>query len=225
MLFASVALAITAVALYLDLVAWNNGRMSDTLNWRFARTVSCAVAAAGVAYAPVRSSDRWLVPLALLLAVVADYFLVLRHDLITGIGLFAIMQTLLILRHLQGVRLNDLLQRSMLLPVLIAVVILVVGNLMLWPALAPKGLAVPVLIYGGLLMVSVLAAHAAGQAGKLPRPQAMFALVGMVLFLLCDVTVGIGAAYGDTPNGQLIRALTGLFYTPSLLLIVRSGMR
>lgn len=224
-LMSLLAIAATAVALWMDLAPWITGQPQDSAVWRFARTVLCALAAVAIVRQPLDRNSRWLLPLAMALAVVADYFLILGPDLVRGIAVFAMMQVALIVRHLLGIRRSALQLRSVRVSIACGVLVLGVGNGLLWPALSAKGLAVPVLIYSALLIFSVVAARVAGLVGALPRPQAAFALWGMVLFLLCDITVGIGAAVGHTAEGQLVRALTGLFYTPSLLLLVRSGTR
>lgn len=217
------ALFCTAIALYLDLLDCGNSTVSNSENWRFIRTVFCAMAVIPAIRFSVSNVSKWLLPMALALAVIADYFLILANNLKLGIGIFAIMQIVLTTRHLIGIYPSALLQIRIGLAVLISLVVIVVGNALLWPSLQPKGLAVPVLIYSSLLIISVVAAYSAGFTETLTKRQAKFAFYGMILFVLCDITVGVGAAFGDTSIGQLVRALTGLFYTPSLLMLAWSG--
>ena len=225
LLMSALAVAATAVALWMDLAPWISGQALDSAHWRFARTVLCALAVIPAVLHPLDRRSRWLLPLAMILAVIADSFLILGPDLVRGIAVFAVMQLVLILRHLIGVPSTALRTRGVPLSLISGLGVLAIGNGLLWPALSTKGLALPVLIYSTLLVSAVVAARVAGLVGALPARQAAYAFWGMLLFLLCDLTVGIGAAFGHTAEGQFVRALTGLFYTPSLLLLARSAMR
>lgn len=122
-----------------------------------------------------------------------------------------------------GVPVKKFAQFKMGVAAAIGVAILVLGNAILWPSLQAKNLAFPVLIYSSLLITSVLASYSTDITGVLAARKANYAFIGMVLFLLCDITVGIGAAFGHTSEGELVRSFTGLFYTPSLLLLAKSA--
>lgn len=216
---------LTLVALWLDLSAWAGLEVGNSQPWRFARTLVCGLAVWSVIRQSVDVKSRWLIPFAMTLAVLADHFLILRSDLLTGIVLFAVMQVVLMVRHLSGAELARLANQRMALAGLIGVCVLTIGNAMLLPSLLQRGLALPVLVYSALLVCSVLAAYSTRFGGQLPIQNAKWAFWAMVLFLFCDITVGIGAAFEHTVEGQLVRACTGLLYTPSLLLLVRSGMK
>ena len=162
--------------------------------------------------------------MAMMLAVVADMFLILRNDLVTGIAIFALMQTVLIKRHMRCGALIAYSRPPLLKAVIVGLGVVAVGNGFLWASLSAKGLAVPVLIYSMLLVASTIAAYGSATTGMLSASASRHAFWGMVLFMLCDITVGIGAAFGQSVEGQFVRSLTGLFYTPSLLLLVYSGI-
>jgi hypothetical protein len=219
------ALLCTAAALALDLLQWAHPGTETPASesWRFVRTVACLGAAAPL-LRHARVADSRSVLVALVVATVADFFLVLRHQLIVGIGIFAVMQLVLVHRHLRGVQLRRYLQPPLWRAAAVGLVVWLVGNAALWPALAPKGLGPAVLGYSGLLLTSAVTAWGTAQLGVLPQPAGRKAFYAMVLFVLCDITVGIGAAFGHLPAGQLVRATTGLFYTPCLLLLVQSGL-
>jgi hypothetical protein len=213
------------VALAIDLHHWATFGAGGTGSeaWRFARTVLCFVPALWL----WRGADRdgRSVAVALGLAVVADMFLILHHDLLRGIALFGVMQLVLLHRHLRAGSFSVYFRMPLLRAVLMGAGVVVLVNALLWNALSAKGLALPVLVYGALLIGSTVTAYGAGRNGVLPADASRLAFWGMVLFVLCDITVGVGAAFGHTQEGELVRSLTGLFYTPSLLLLVRSGMR
>ena len=219
----TIAILTTAIALFLDLSAWFDDSQSASECWRFARTVLCGLALVGVIKTHGNTTDKWLMLLALSLAVIADYFLILKNNLVTGIGIFAIMQIVLIARHSIGVSFKKFYQPQIGFAVAIGLLVLLIGNGLLWSSLSEKGLTIPVLIYSSLLITSVVTAYSTRFTGLLSTKQANYAFMGMILFLLCDITVGIGAAFGHTSEGQLVRSLTGLFYTPSLLLLAKSA--
>lgn len=191
---------------------------------RFGRTAGCAALWLVLWPKRIRLSDARKLSLALILAVVADFFLILRHQFIVGIGFFAVMQVALLVRHGQGF--GQLCPTSRLWVALGAgITLLVSGNVLLYAPLSHLGLSLPVLIYSTLLVSSCWVAYAAIYRQVLPVPNARLACWAMLLFLACDITVGIGAAFGQRDWGALVRCTTGLFYTPSLLLLVLSGVR
>jgi hypothetical protein len=224
-LSASIAVVCTIVALVLDLRQWAAGPEIEigwtSEWWRFVRTVVAVAPVVTLIAGP--SLQRRLLAVALLLTIVADWFLVIRADVITGIGVFAIVQGLLVWRHLRGGSLSPYLDQPLRGAVALGAGVVLVGNAVLWTALSSRGLAWPVLGYSVLLLTAVVSAYGARHTGTLSLQASLFAYWGMVLFVLCDITVGIGAAFGHTSAGEFTRALTGVFYTPALLLLVRSG--
>lgn len=222
---ALLAVACTVIALLLDLYHWaaDGSPWLTSEPWRFARTVLCAVPAF-LAMSLRNNRDVHSVFIAMLLAILADLFLVLLHNLIIGIAIFAVMQVVLIHRHLRGGAVHAYFRPPLIRAVAIGAVVILVGNGLLWSPLSAKGLALPVLVYSTLLLTSTVTAFGAGHTKVLAATASRQAFWGMVLFVLCDITVGIGAAFGHMPEGELVRSLTGLFYTPSLLLLVRSGL-
>jgi YhhN family len=224
-LAAAAAVACTLVALVLDLREWAGaagpGIGATSPWWRFVRTV--VAVAPVVTFVAIPARGPRLLAASLLLTIIADWFLVMRADLMTGIGVFAVVQVLLIWRHLHGVALRRYLAPPLLGAVSLGAAVVVVGNAALWSALSPRGLAWPVFAYSVLLLTAVVTAYGTRETGTLSVRASRCAFWGMVLFVLCDITVGIGAAFGHTSAGAFTRALTGLFYTPALLLLVRSG--
>ena len=234
LLLVAVIIFITLLSVTLDLLIWwrhfhagifeNAGLKNGSEILRFGRTALCGLLIFEIWKNPVSRIDFWLLAGAFGIAIIADYFLILRHQLITGIALFAIMQILLIVRHLQKANFKILNIPVILSAILIGIAMLLFSNFLLHAPLSSKNLALPVGIYSGLLITSCLAAFAAMHAGFLPKRNARLAFLAMLLFLLCDITVGVGAAFGEQSFGSLIRAATGIFYTPSLLLLAFSGV-
>lgn len=224
----------TLLSIALDLLIWRKHFYSgifENTEWkswsemlRFGRTMLCGFLIFEIWKNPVSKKDFWFLSAAFYTAIVADYFLILQHQLIIGIGFFALMQILLIIRHLQKGSWKIFRLAQVQTAILLGMLLLVLANLLLHDALASKNLSLPVAIYGGLLVGSCLASYASIFIGFLPKRNAQLAFTAMLLFVICDITVGIGAAFGDQSWGAFIRATTGLFYTPSLLLLGFSGM-
>jgi hypothetical protein len=220
----------TAAALAVDLLRLALGHTaaaeplrlaSETL--RFARTVLCVLV-----FWPCRPGvgdpiDTRLLGLACMLCIPADYFLILERQLKAGIGIFFVVQALLLARHLRRVAWRQLQARRHGLGAAFTLLVFGAGNAFLYPLLAPKGLAVPVLAYSALLLLACLSAFLLTGAPGAAAPNAGLMFAGMVLFVLCDITVGVGAALQPAPLADAVRAITGLFYTPCLLLLAVSA--
>jgi hypothetical protein len=160
---ALLAVACTVIALLLDLQHWavDGNPWPTSEPWRFARTVLCAVPAFLAMYLR-NNRDVRSVFIAMLLAILADLFLVLLHNLIIGISIFAVMQVVLIHRHLRGGAVHAYFRPPLIRAVAIGAVVILVGNGLLWSPLSAKGLSLPVLVYSTLLLTSAVTAFGAG---------------------------------------------------------------
>lgn len=230
-----IACILTIAAIAIDLYTWSNVlKASDTnldtwIIWsryiRFARTAVFSFIFIAYLQSGHFTKDHTLMLLAMLVATIADFYLILQNKLIIGIGIFGIMQLLLLYRHLQGFS-WQLFQQKIYIYLTIGLFVFAGGILyLLYAPLQAKGLFWPVAGYGFLLVLSVLAAAYSKASGVLSPMQAKLALVGMVLFLVCDITVGLGAVWSDQPAGYLVRALTGVVYTPSLIFLSLSAYK
>lgn len=227
-----VIILVTLVFLFIDFYTWwlypVIGFDKELLAWsaalRFARTCLAGVFILPILQDSSLLKGNKLLATALIVAIIADYFLILEAKLIIGIAIFGIMQILLIIRHLIGVNTSILKQKRQWVFYSLAFTISAIILLMLYTPLTNKGMFLPVAFYALLLIISLGVAYTSKAIKVLPHKQANFAFWGMVLFVLCDITVGIGAAFGTTNLGIFIRSTTGVFYTPALLLLALSGM-
>lgn len=228
------AILMTLLALVMDLVRVSGLSIPVTIAtpleltlWseqlRFWRTVACAVVSLPCLGAVRDRMDAGLLVLACMSCVPADYFLILARDLATGIGVFFAVQILFIVRHARSLRWRDLAAKRHAAAAVLAVALHVLGNLVLYPLLSPKGLALPVMAYSAVLLLACLSAWWLTSDPRYPTVNARLAFAGMVLFVLCDITVGAGAALTPSAAGDLVRAFTGVFYTPCLLLLAISA--
>lgn len=226
---------LTIAAIGIDLYTWSQiVKASDTdldtwITWsgyiRFARTGVFSFIF--IAFLPSHhfTKDHTLMQVAMLVATIADFYLILQNKLIIGIGIFAVMQLVLLYRHLQGFSWQLFQHRIYLYLTIGLFVFAAVILYFLYAPLQAKALFWPVAGYGFLLVLSVLAAAYSKASGVLLPRQATLALTGMVLFLLCDITVGLGAVWSNQPAGYLVRALTGIVYTPALIFLSLSASK
>ncbi len=228
-----IACILTISAIGIDVYTWtqvvkdSNTDLDTWIAWsgyiRFARTGVFSFVFIGYLQSEHFTKDHALMQVAMLIATIADFYLILQNKLIIGIGIFAVMQLVLLYRHLQGFSWQLFQQKIYLYLTIGLFVFATVLLYFLYAPLQAKGLFWPVAGYGFLLILSVLAAAYSKASGVLLPLQAKLALTGMVLFLLCDITVGLGAVWSNQPAGYLVRALTGVVYTPALIFLSLSA--
>lgn len=187
-----------AVFLTLDLL----GRASATISWKYAGILLCLLFSL---WAALRGGDR-LVPAALALTAVADYFLLVRGDhLIAGVALFLCVQGLYALR----------LRRfgcPPALPLRLGLAGAFLAAAALLRLFTPLN-ALAALYFSQLLSNAVLALRRERRFGA-----------GLALFVGCDLCVGLfnlapaGAVYSLAAVGMW------LFYLPSQVLIALSAL-
>jgi hypothetical protein len=78
-------------------------------------------------------------------------------------------------------------------------------------------------VYALLLAASVWAALACPALGHFPLPNAVLVAVAMVLFAICDVTVGLSILLPPADPLFWLTHTTWTWYTPALVLLVLSG--
>ncbi len=228
-----IAAVLTILAIGIDLYTWTQVLKASEphpdkwIAWsgyiRFARTATFSFIFIAYLQSAHFTKDHTLLQFAMLVATIADFYLILQNKLIMGIGIFAVMQLVLLYRHLQGFS-WQLFQQKIYIFLTIGLFVFAAFILyFLYVPLQAKGLFWPVAGYGFLLISSVLAAAYSKASGVLTHQQAKQALTGMVLFLLCDITVGLGAVWSNQPAGYLVRALTGIVYTPALIFLSLSA--
>jgi hypothetical protein len=96
--------------------------------------------------------------------------------------------------------------------------------LLSFPILAENKLKAAIFIYGALLVLSCVAGYLSKFKISFSGKASTQIFWGMMLFLLCDITVLLPVIYPDETFAQMARAFTGIFYTPSLLLLAWSGI-
>lgn len=206
-IFPAVSGGLWLVFLFLDLT-----RMADSTWVKFAAICLCAAAA----LAGSKSRDGRLVALCLCFTVGADWFLLVRDDHYTlGVGLFIIVQLLYALRlYCWRGRFSLLVWLRLALAVLWGVFSLIEPTLFqLWCAA----------LYFFNLCLNTLEAWAMKLKGPKSPPASHFAW-GLLLFVCCDVCVGLWnvSLFLPAALAEFSRVGMWFFYLPSQVFIVLS---
>ena len=162
---------------------------------------------------------------AFLLTVVADGFLILANLLQIGMLFFIIVQVLLILRHappLDQLKKNKL---KVLYAFLTGTILYTIIYTLIDKNPIDLPIQDPILKYAFVLVVSLISAQLAELRPEFTRSQSQKILWGMVFFFLCGLTVVLPLLFPENELALLARALTGLLYTPALLLLVLSAKK
>jgi len=173
--------------------------------------------------------DTILLQLSKLLTVIADYYLLIQDNFSLGIFFFCIVQITYILRHsfMEKKRYRNLI----FLCTSIASSVFIFFRIKLEPL--DNNLVLLALIYAALLVTSVYIGFSTLTRSRYSKKSSYLIGIGMFLFFLCDINVGLNALIGETTLNNiltpkikfLIGYLIWLFYAPSQVLLACSGFK
>ena len=161
-----------------------------------------------------------LIRLGIALTLVADYFLVLKSNLLPGVLAFILVQAayfgyLFFSEDRRALRVANALSRTVLSLVLPLAAWLVLGE-------DTDALAIASVIYYGNLIVNAVFAFLLG------RRERIFA-IGLVFFAMCDLCIGLEVLFGSYLDSAALDFFYGanlnlpwVFYQPSQVLIALS---
>jgi hypothetical protein len=163
--------------------------------------------------------DTRLVQLARLFNLIADYFLVISCDFNIGIFFFALVQITYIIRHsiMENKRYKNLI--FFIIALMIALIALVNINI----TSIEKELIILAITYAALLVTSLYCAVSTISRGKYPKKSSWIIALGMFLFFMCDLNVGLYNILRESDMKFFLGYLIWLFYLPSQLLLTLSG--
>lgn len=197
----------------------------------YARTILCAVMVWITRSNRISTRDGRLLSLAFALALVADWFLTLKEEMLPGTAVYLAVHALLIIRHAQGL-LDALLplRRARTVRVLILTAIPAYGIAALLlhrfaPVLAKNHHLGLDAFYLGVLATSMWTAWGTLFRDFYDKRNAWYIALGMTSFFFCDVSVGLAAAMKGEKMGLVLDNLVGFFYTPALVMLALSGYR
>ena len=138
--------------------------------------------------------DQGYLQAALFFVCIADFLIGILGLFIPGIAVFLVVQLILIVRHSRAFAWNRAEIRTLLTVFLPATGIFIY----LAPTFQAAGLLFPVVVYAAVLVTGLWMALGVGRRGFYPPATAGLITVGMVLFFLTDVCVGVYNAMGTS---------------------------
>ena len=222
-----IAVILTFVCIYIDFQGDQYSSISSSVSisqfLRFIRTVMITFLVGIISIFQKKSAQlMWLV-ISFIFAIIADTFLILFEKIGIGILFFSVMQIILIVRHLPQIHSICVNKQKLLFPFFRALGFYVLFYLASSSFLVKHPLQIPIYVYGLLLVLSILAGYFSKYNYSFSTGQSKLIFLGMILFLLCDFTVLLPMIFPMDDFAQKARALTGIFYTPSLLFLAWSG--
>ncbi|OPJ60479.1 hypothetical protein CLORY_27880 [Clostridium oryzae] len=175
----------------------------------------------------LNKKDLFLIRAALFFTLVSDFFLVVENKFILGVMFFCIVQFFHTLRYSRNSVYIVILRFSISFLTIFSIYILL--------NFADKKIDIIIplaLFYFTCLLTSVYFSITAFKKRLFPLPNNVLIVMGMTLFLLCDINVGI---FNITPmidsNYWIVKFLYSLssnliwfFYAPSQLFLAISGI-
>jgi predicted membrane metal-binding protein len=222
-----IAVVLTIVSIYIDFkVEQFSSELSDislSQFLRMSRTVIITFVVLIISKFQRKSAQMSLLVFSFIVASIADTFLILFEKVGIGILFFGVMQILLIVRHLPPIHSFDVLKPKLQLPFITTIGFYVFFCITSSSFLRTHTLQIPIYLYGLLLILSILSGFLSKYNNTFSSEQSKLIFRGMILFLLCDITVLLPMIFPLEDFAQNARDLTGLFYTPSLLFLAWSG--
>lgn len=147
-----------------------------------------------------------------------------------GVGMFAICQTLLIIRNSTGLRVKLACasyekKRKLYLTSLVIILILIMLSIVFKSLTKVDISSVTAFLYGIILSISLWAGLACSILNLLPKTNSVMASIGMICFYCCDVLVGLDAILPPGLPWLLANSFIWIFYIPALVLLSLSSYR
>lgn len=180
--------------------------------------------------------DYKLIKTTFAFVILADFLLVFLQTFLPqfkelinmlGIVVFMIVQTLLIIRHATGfktppgekapTKFRIISALCIYIPGIIAVIIL--HNMM------SKKMLVEIIVYASMVTTSTWFGVNVLTRDTFPKTNRIMIATGMLLFLCCDISVGIMTFETVFLPKEIATALVYVFYAPALLLLAFSGYK
>ncbi|MBL8021787.1 MAG: hypothetical protein JNM27_19090 [Leptospirales bacterium] len=187
---------------------------------KFSVIVACALLAYLIRENLHDLRDRRTIQIAATLTVVADFLIGIMDQFLFGIGVFILVHSVYIFRHLRGFV-------SLKRELLIAVPVLIVSCIILYlaaPTTQKAGILVPSIVYAFFLATSLYAGLGVKIRNFFPGEDQGEILTGIILFFITDIMVALNAGLeGEAKQWTSIGIW--LFYLPSQYFLAMSGYR
>lgn len=204
-------LVLYIIFLYMDF--YNKRLFISSNNAKFISILLCFIIAILDGISKGITRDISLLQGGLFLTLIADYiFLIYNKGFPIAIGLFIVVQILYIIRYSRGKTLPKF--------IFLIISFLIISTIHLYINLFIRevDIIIPMAVFYGIcLLLSLRESIIAYKNNVYPSPNRELILIGMILFLLCDINVGLY----NILKGPFI--FIWLFYLPSQLLLALSG--
>lgn len=176
------------------------------------------------------SIDTTKLKLIYIFIILADFSLVMLENAYLGIFLFALVQVGLIFRNGSGILVKfkngelKLLRSKLFINTILSTIFGLVVILNLFSSLLKDQLLLYFMVsYALILSISLWTAIANPILGLFPRLNSILISIGMILFVLCDLNVGLSFALKLGTGKIIADSIVWIFYTPALTLVALSG--
>lgn len=185
----------------------------------------CAVIVFLIGKDSINKKDAALLKISYLMIIVAEISFVLDKTIL-GIAFFVLCQLFLIIRHSGGISksVKENKKFFLLSGLVIITVVIILINTIFYPVLGKDTpFYLIIIIYGIILGISLWVGISNYFIGNLPKKNALFIMIGMIFFFMCDFLVGIELITEDLYNKNILNLLLWTFYTPAVTLLALSG--
>lgn len=216
------------VFLFVDLVFRDLGNIYS-IYLKYTEIILCFIMVLFIGSDGYSIKDIFLIQSARFFTLIADYFLMILNNYFWGIICFCIVQIIYIIRH-TIVKKDKLKNIVFLLSAFIACFAILLN---INRSIEDASLYISAAIYACFLITSVFCAVSTIYKSSYPKTGAYVIAIGMLLFFLCDLNVGIyNLTLGMRISFFHIRDfnffsgfLMWFFYLPSQLLLSLSGFK
>ncbi|MDQ2088089.1 lysoplasmalogenase family protein [Herbivorax sp. ANBcel31] len=157
-------------------------------------------------------------------------------EFILGVAFFGLCQIFLSIRHYAGISdLPKVKEHSQKIKhnkkflfisgTVIALVVTVLITTIYYPPLGMNTIFYSIIIYGIILGISLWISIANYYIGSFPKKNALMIMIGMTLFFVSDILVGLEVIIEDTYNKNILNLFLWLLYAPAITLIALSGYK
>lgn len=214
--------------IYLDFITKYTSKYSTTL--KYIGILLCLILSFIIGNRGHDKEDVRLLQIAFCFTASADLCLVILKYHILGIILFCFVQMTYIVRHNRGTGTGFRLSIIILSIIIVFLLELIINNFNFGVNGIDKKLIMIGSIYSILLCCSVFTAWRTFSGKLYPKYSCYFISMGMTLFFLCDINVGVSGVISDIfingiNIGAVSRFLVWIFYLPSQVLLALSGYK
>lgn len=173
-------------------------------------------------------SDYYRISICFCIIFWGDIFFAMGKA-VAGVITFALGQLLLIYRNSNGLRsyLTESFKRDKRFILISGLIIFIIDILLLiFLFFRTDGFNTTTIgfsVYSVTLCLSIWVAQLTRKIGYFSRSNSLKISIGMILFFLCDLSVGYGIIVDDVIIKDIVTSVTWIFYTPALLLLSLSS--